>query len=205
MLLRWQYTVFLQFQCRFQCESKWSIINTAFPVPVYQSECKYVAKRMRTDTNRSEWVKSSENTLLKKNHVSVLLGHAGGLIQFLVCSTSPSQSSPPFAGEGLVHVLVRVWVPPPHVLEHVDHSDQSVNPPFTADSFEKKELRVSGQNTPARHIYRLSIRERGGYPANRTVTSDQCKSNQFMSSYCPTFPILIPCWQRNRQVSKRTV
>ena len=72
------------------------------------------------------------------------LGHAGGLMQFLVCSSSPSQSSPPFAGEGLVHVLERVWVPPPHVLEHVDHSDHSVNPPST-ERFSKKKSELDDE------------------------------------------------------------
>ncbi len=41
-----------------------------------------------------------------------------------------SQSAPPLEGAGLVHILVWVMVPSPHVLEQVPfvHSDQ---PPFT--------------------------------------------------------------------------
>ena len=41
----------------------------------------------------------------------------------------PTQSNPPFAGAGLVQVLVCVCVPPPHVAEHVDHELQVVQTP----------------------------------------------------------------------------
>ena len=58
-----------------------------------------------------------------------LLGQ-GGLKQFWVSMLCPWQSSPPWAGAGLVHVLVLVWVPPPQVAEHSDHSG-SFHPPST--------------------------------------------------------------------------
>lgn len=35
------------------------------------------------------------------------------------------QSFPPFAGGGLVHVLFRVFTPPPHVFEHAPYGPHS--------------------------------------------------------------------------------
>ena len=49
----------------------------------------------------------------------------------LVCDAEPGQFFPPLAGAGLVHVLVRVWWPPPHVLEQADHLLQALQPPLT--------------------------------------------------------------------------
>ena len=43
----------------------------------------------------------------------------------------PWQSAPPCAGEGLLQVLVLVWVPPPQVVEHSDQSSYSPHPPST--------------------------------------------------------------------------
>ena len=42
----------------------------------------------------------------------------------------PTQSAPPLLGLGLVHVLVCVHVPTPHVTEHGPHTEKSVKPPF---------------------------------------------------------------------------
>lgn len=49
-------------------------------------------------------------------------------VQFLDCSTSPSQSLPPFLGAGAVHSLRRQWV---HSVPHVDHLLQDVHLPST--------------------------------------------------------------------------
>jgi len=43
----------------------------------------------------------------------------------LVSILSPTQSLPPLAGAGLVHVLDRDWLPPPHVTEQDPHGFQS--------------------------------------------------------------------------------
>ena len=60
----------------------------------------------------------------------IVPGHAE-VEQRLVCWDEPEHFFPPFAGEGLVHVLDRVWEPPPHDLVHVDHLLQALHPPFT--------------------------------------------------------------------------
>ena len=58
--------------------------------------------------------------------LSILPGHSCLLHSFVVLSgPSPLQSFPPFAGGGLVHVLFRVFTPPPQVLEHTLYSFQS--------------------------------------------------------------------------------
>lgn len=49
-------------------------------------------------------------------------------VQFLDCSTSPSQSFPPFLGAGAVHSLRRQWV---HSVPQVDHLLQDVHLPST--------------------------------------------------------------------------
>jgi hypothetical protein len=43
----------------------------------------------------------------------------------------PGQWEPPFAGAGLSHVLDRVNVPLPHVMEHVLHAPHTPQFPFT--------------------------------------------------------------------------
>ena len=43
----------------------------------------------------------------------------------------PTQSSPPLAGAGLVHVLERVWTPPPQVTEHSSKAAHSDHMPST--------------------------------------------------------------------------
>jgi len=43
----------------------------------------------------------------------------------------PTQSLPPWAGEGLVHVLERTVCPPPHFFEHGPHASKSDQPPST--------------------------------------------------------------------------
>jgi len=63
-----------------------------------------------------------------------LPGHAF-IKQKLVSSGNPLQSSPPCAGGGLSHVLVRVLVPLPHVTEHVVHVPQIDQPPSTNNMY----------------------------------------------------------------------
>ena len=55
-------------------------------------------------------------------------------LQSWVSLSSPSHVSPPFSGAGLSQVLVLVWYPGPHELEHSDHSDHSLHPPSTPAS-----------------------------------------------------------------------
>ena len=56
-----------------------------------------------------------------------------GALQDWVSVSDPIHVAPPFAGAGLVHVLVLVWVPvvPQVVAEQSDQEDQSDHPPFT--------------------------------------------------------------------------
>ena len=56
-----------------------------------------------------------------------LTGH-GFIPQLFVTVFGPMlvQDFPPCAGDGLVHVRLRVQVPPPHVLVHFDQDDQGV-------------------------------------------------------------------------------
>ena len=44
-------------------------------------------------------------------------------------ASSPTQSAPPLAGEGLLHVLYLVLLPPPHSAEHTDQSPYELQPP----------------------------------------------------------------------------
>ena len=53
------------------------------------------------------------------------------VLQFRVCFLSPVHRFPPYAGRGLVQVLVRYWMPVPHLLEHAHHLLQRLQPPFT--------------------------------------------------------------------------
>ena len=48
-----------------------------------------------------------------------------------VCLASPVHFLPPYAGRGLVQLLVRYCDPVPHVLEHARHLLQGFQPPFT--------------------------------------------------------------------------
>lgn len=60
--------------------------------------------------------------------------------QDLVSRLAPTQSFPPKAGRGLVHVRTRCWVPAPHVFEHGSQSFQSLHSPST---FKKEKLWVT--------------------------------------------------------------
>ena len=65
-----------------------------------------------------------------------LLGH-GFLLQFCVSeSVDPStvQLSPPCSGEGLSHIRVRRWSPPPQLAEQFSHSVQLPQPPLTKEN-----------------------------------------------------------------------
>ena len=62
---------------------------------------------------------------------SLILPGQRWALQSCVSLLSPRQSSPPYAGAGLLQVLVLVWVPPPHSAEHCDHSPNSLHPPST--------------------------------------------------------------------------
>jgi len=46
-------------------------------------------------------------------------------------TSCPVQSAPPCCGAGLVHDRYRSWVPPPHVTEHLLHTDHLSQPPST--------------------------------------------------------------------------
>jgi len=65
--------------------------------------------------------------------VNLLPGH-GFIIQVLVSCCGPGQSSPLLAGGGLSHVLLRVLVPLPQVVEHVPHDPQNDHPPSTENN-----------------------------------------------------------------------
>ena len=43
----------------------------------------------------------------------------------------PAQLLPPFFGEGLVHVLLAYFTPPPHVLLQLPYEPNELQPPFT--------------------------------------------------------------------------
>jgi hypothetical protein len=49
---------------------------------------------------------------------------------FCVSDGAPSQSFPPLAGAGFVHVRVRDWLPPPHVTGHGAQELHNDHPPF---------------------------------------------------------------------------
>ena len=65
-----------------------------------------------------------------------LPGHAREL-QASVSVAEPLQGAPPFSA-GVVSVLVRVLVPPPHVAEQVDHSPYSPHTQSTTSIYENK-------------------------------------------------------------------
>lgn len=50
---------------------------------------------------------------------------------------TPVQFSPPKDGGGLEQVLLRDWLPPPHVTEQVSQGDQTDQLPFTDNMQEK--------------------------------------------------------------------
>lgn len=62
-------------------------------------------------------------------HLIVQLPGHDCVLQSLESENEPVQFLPPFCGTGCEHVLDFSDVPPPHVFEHDDQVDQSVNPP----------------------------------------------------------------------------
>ena len=59
----------------------------------------------------------------------------GLLLQLLDTLGCPTHWRPPLEGTGLVHVLERTCLPSPHVVEHVDHPDQLLQPSVTANKY----------------------------------------------------------------------
>ena len=53
------------------------------------------------------------------------------ILQVLDSSDFPTHPVPPFDGAGLLHVLFRVWVPPPQLAVQTVQSPYSVQPPST--------------------------------------------------------------------------
>ena len=68
-----------------------------------------------------------------------LLEHAG-LLQVRVTVVDPGQGLPPLAGLGLLHCLVLVCLPLPHVPEHDDHAPHLFQRPFTMNKTESLKL-----------------------------------------------------------------
>jgi len=71
--------------------------------------------------------------MIKVFEVNWLPGHEF-IIQVVVSCCGPGQSSPLSVGGGLLHVLVRVLVPSPHVTEHELHDAQIDHSPSTKDN-----------------------------------------------------------------------
>ena len=65
--------------------------------------------------------------------VNLLPGHEF-IKQVLVSCCGPGQTSPLLAGGGLSHLLERVLVPLPQVVEHVPHDPQNDHPPSTENN-----------------------------------------------------------------------
>jgi len=68
--------------------------------------------------------------MIEVSNVNWLPGH-GFIRQALDSCCGPGQLSPLLAGWGLSHVLVRVRVPLPQIVEHVLHDPQMDHPPST--------------------------------------------------------------------------
>ena len=65
-------------------------------------------------------------------HGSLRLIPGQGLeLHFSVSSLAPGHSNPPLAGEGLVQVLERLRLPPPHVTPQEPQSLHSLHEPLT--------------------------------------------------------------------------
>ena len=62
-----------------------------------------------------------------------ILRGQGSVLHSCSSLASPSQSAPPWAGCGLVQVLVLVWLPPPQSAEHSDQLPYSLHPPSRAE------------------------------------------------------------------------
>ena len=71
----------------------------------------------------------------------------GSVLQLCASKLSPAQHWPPFAGEGLVQVLLRSFIPPPHGTLHSLQSPNSLHPPCTANELrpERQLFRWSGK------------------------------------------------------------
>ena len=82
---------------------------------------------MSRGTNQQSEIPNSYSVWnLNNKRRFILLWHSW-LLHSLVVLAGPSllQSSPPLEGGGLVHVLFRVWTPPPQVFEHTPYGIQS--------------------------------------------------------------------------------
>ena len=68
------------------------------------------------------------------------------VLQLCTSTLSPAQHWPPFAGGGLVQVLLRSFIPPPHGTLHSLQSPKSLHPPCTAPGLrpERQLLKWSG-------------------------------------------------------------
>ena len=71
----------------------------------------------------------------------------GSVLQLCASTLSPAQQWPPFAGGGLVQVLLRSFIPPPHGTLHSLQSPKSLHPPCTAPGLrpERQLLKWSGK------------------------------------------------------------
>lgn len=112
-------------------------------------------------------------------------------VQFLDCSTSPSQSLPPFLGAGAVHSLRRQWV---HSVPQVDHLLQDVHLPSTetrrghnllgAHKSETKTERCTRHHKPVCNSQPFLARQKDHQPALLLLA---CKS-----TFTPTSPFSLP-------------
>ena len=80
----------------------------------------------------------------------------GSSLHGRVSKPSPRQSFPPCAGEGLVQVLTRFCIPPPHLTGHISQGFQPDQPPST----EQEEACVKIPHFVELHVFFLV---RGGY------------------------------------------
>jgi len=60
------------------------------------------------------------------------------VLHFTISVEPPTHGRPPLDGAGLLHVLERFRLPPPHVTGHTDHPDQILQSPLTCIEYNLK-------------------------------------------------------------------
>ena len=68
---------------------------------------------------------------VKNSSIFCIPWQAIEVLHICSCTPSPRQNVPLFAGLGLSHVRVLVWIPQPHVLLQVVQADQELHMPST--------------------------------------------------------------------------
>ena len=152
----WWYTSWAQqfvrrnFKCLIQCITLQLILNAS----VNQIECiiTLTFRILRSALSDCWWRTQGECITDTSDNIFIYLylpssSSQGSVLQLCASSLSPAKHCPPFTGGGLVQVLLRFFIPPPHGTLHSLQSPKSLHPPCTAPGLrpERQLLKWTGK------------------------------------------------------------